>query len=121
MKFAPKVARKSQGCTCDAVKEHILQEMQVKLVNGKDIADDLRKGSNDRISDEKPKRHKAAKIEMTGEKNAVNVAEAAEERRIDQDGLDIECRVRLEKHTKKEKTYKENKCKAFTIMCNYCN
>ena len=40
---------------------------------------------------------------------------------MDQDGLDIECRVKLEKHTQTEKTYAENKCKTFTIACDYCN
>ena len=44
MKFAPKVAGKSQGCTYDAVKEHILCETQEKLVNGQDIASNLREG-----------------------------------------------------------------------------
>lgn len=29
--------------------------------------------------------------------------------------------MKLEKYTEKEKTYKENRYKAFTIIYNYCN
>lgn len=90
MKFTPKVAGKSQGYTYDTVKEHILQEVQGNLVNSKDLTDNLRKGSDNGISDNKPIRLKAAKIEIDGENTPLKIAEAAEERRIDQDGLDIE-------------------------------
>lgn len=44
-----------------------------------------------------------------------------EEQRINQDGLDIEHCVKLEKHAHIEKAHKENKHKAFMIICNCCN
>ena len=47
MKFTPKIAGKSQGYTYETVKEHILQETQKTLVNGEDIASNLRKGEDD--------------------------------------------------------------------------
>ena len=121
MKFTPKIAGKSQGYTYETVKEHIPQETQKTLVNGEDIASNLRKGEDTGISDTKPVRAKAVKIEITESMSAAAMANAAEERRMEQDGLDIECRVRLERHTDKEKTYDENKCKAFTIIHTYCN
>ena len=97
MKFTLKVAGKSQGYTYDTVKEHILQEIQEKLINGQELASNLREGVDKGISEQKLSRLKAPKIEIIGNVTAEKRKDAAEERRINQEGLDIKYRVKLEK------------------------
>ena len=121
MKFTPKLAGQYQGYTYDTVKEHILQEIQRNLENGEDLADNLREGTDHGIKRSKPNRHLAPKQEITEPVTEIKRMEAAEERRIIQEGLDIEYKVELEKHSEREKIYEMNKYKAFTIIYNYCN
>ena len=45
MEFAPHTAGEHQTVTCDAVKEHILQEMQKDLKHGYDTVESLRTGT----------------------------------------------------------------------------
>ena len=98
MKFTPKVARKSQGHTYDAVKEHIPKEIQKELLNGKDVVDNLRAGADSGIKESEPTRKKSPKIEVIRELLDIKRMEAAEEQRIDQEGPDMDCRVESEKH-----------------------
>ena len=54
MEFTPHIAGNHQTVTYDAVKEHILQELQKDLKHGYDIVKCLREGSNGGIPIMKP-------------------------------------------------------------------
>ena len=93
MKFTPKLAGVNQGYTYDAVKEHILQEIQKDLENGEDLADNLREGKDHGIKQSRPTWYRAPKIKIKGEVTEMKRLEANEEQRIVQEGLDIDYRV----------------------------
>ena len=56
MEFTPQIAGKHQSITFDAVKEHILQEIQTTLKNCLDLAVTLRSGTDTGIPEGKPVR-----------------------------------------------------------------
>ena len=56
MEFTPHTIGKHQTVTFDAVKEHILQKLQIDLDDGHDIVECLRKGINTGIPLAKPER-----------------------------------------------------------------
>ena len=56
MEFTPYMLGKHQVVTFDAVKEQILQKLQIKLEDGHDIVDCLRAGKNEGIPLTRPKR-----------------------------------------------------------------
>ena len=58
------MAGKSQGLTCDTVKELAPQELQKMLRNSEDIADNPRKEEDMEIKDAKPKQKIVVKKEM---------------------------------------------------------
>ena len=63
MEFAPHAAGKHQSATCDAAKEHVLQELQTDSDFGHDLADNLRDGADNGMLVAKPERGKAIKTE----------------------------------------------------------
>ena len=70
MLFMPKKVSKIQGCTCKTVKEYFLNELQKDLEHGEDLATNLRKGEDTRITLEEPTREIAKKQNMTAEEKA---------------------------------------------------
>ena len=103
MEFTPQIAGKHQSLTFDAVKEHILQEIQTKLKNGSDLAVNLRRGTDTGMPEEKPVREIAKPDTLTkfikaeegtiAEMAEINLAlqkAEDEELAIEQKGLDME-------------------------------
>lgn len=117
------MAGKSQGHTCNTLKEHTLQEIQKTLKNGKVIADDLQKGVDAGINVTKPTREIIFKQKMADiiKNNHVKSADAAEQPLMCQKELDIEYKTDSEAYKDKDFIYKANKCKVLTTTHNYCN
>ena len=82
MEFAPHAAGKHQLVTCDAVKEHTLQELQKDPRHGHDLAQCSRKGVNTGTPMVKPIRQ----IEVKG-------GQSDKEMKIIQDGHDMEWQI----------------------------
>ena len=123
MKFMTNVAGKSQGLTYDTVKDHILQNIQKTLKNGEDLAQALRLGSDDGISEEKPIRHMAAKLEIVKgkEKDENYLASLKYNQKVDQEGLDMEYQINLTTWKNKKATYTANKYKAYAQIYDFCH
>ena len=82
MEFIPHTAGKHQSVTCDTVKEHMMQELQMELRHGHDIVKNLRDGTNKGVPITKPTRQ----LEASGQ-------QTAEEQKIIQDGHDMEWQI----------------------------
>ena len=109
-KFYPHtVGSQQQSVTYDTVKDHIIQYVQKTYKNGIDIAESLEKEVLKDLTPLEPTR-----------KISVNADAAAKQ--LEQDGFDIEFKVKIEEHLKRVQQLEENTTKAYALIySNYCN
>ena len=109
MKFATQdqMSKGNYG-TYNSVKECIIQEVQKKYRHGSDIAKSIRDGKLVDLSIDEPTR----KLSNKG---------TAEEKAIDQDGLNIRYQEELRVHLDRKSVLHENQSKAFSlVLSTYC-
>ena len=111
MEFVPHIMDKYQTVTYDAVREHILQEMQIDLRNGHEIIECL--GTEKKNYQETKPVWQIAVSEGTS-----NTAEAMKHR---QDSYNFEFNIQFKEWVNREGLFKENTYKAYSIIFGYCN
>ena len=134
MEFTPQIAGKHQSIMFDAVKEHILQEIQTTLKNGSDLAVNLRSGIDTGIPEVKPVREiakpdpilKYVKTEVGTDEELAAIGQTLQEAEdaelaIEQKGLDMEFGMDLKEWKIRKKIYAENMFKAYSIIWGFCN
>ena len=124
MEFTPHTIGRHQLVTFDAVKEHILQELQIDLQHGSDIVDNLRSGVDKGIPLIKPKRKlgpKTKKKKVKDGEDPVEVETAPDERKILQQGHDMEWSMAMKEYNIRKGVYEENTDTAYGIIFSYCN
>ena len=118
MEFTPHTIGRHQPVTFDAVKEHILQELQIDLKHGRDIVDNLRSGVDEGIPLLKPIRKLEPKMKKKQTKESedlVEVETAPEERKILQQGHDMEWSMAMKEYNTRKGEYEENINTAYGI------
>ena len=110
MKFYPHtVGSQQQSVTYDTVKDHIVQYVQKTYKHGIDIAESLDKEVIKDLTTLTPGRR-------------VSVIADADRKKVEQEGFDIEFKIRMEEHIKRVQQLEENKTKAYALIySNYCN
>ena len=107
-KFCPHGSgAQQQSVTFDAVKDHIVQQVQKTCKNGIDIAKMLDKEQIKDLSTLKPAR-------------AISVKTDSTEREVEQEGFDIEHKVLIEEHHKRVLQLEEKKTKAHALIFSTC-
>ena len=108
MKFFPHaVGAQQQSVTCDAVKDHIAQCVQKNCKNGIDIAQSLDEETMKDLTTLRPVRQTSVKPDE-------------EDKTLEQDGFDIEYKVKMQEHLKRVQQLEENKTKAHALIYSNC-
>ena len=109
IKFFPHtVGSQQQSITYDTVKDHITQYVQKTYKYGIDIAESLDKEERKDLTTLIPRRKVSVKTEEA-------------EKKVEQEGFDIEFKILMEEHIKRVQQLDENISKAYALIySNYC-
>ena len=109
-KFYPHgYGREKQTLSYDSVKDHIIQEVQKTMKNGKDIAETLRKGTMFNIDAKRPSR-------------ALSTKSNEDEKKADQVGLDMMYQAEIDTWVLRKAQFEDNLNKTYSlIMSKYCS
>ena len=113
MEFAPHTAGKHQSVTCETVKEHTMQKLQIEPRHGLDLVKCLRDGADNGVPMTKPVRQTQAFGGQTAEEQF--------DQKLAQDGHDMDCQLDRKEFSVRKNTHDENVSEACAIMFGCCN
>ena len=107
MQFAPQTFGRSNAPTCATVKEHTLQLIQKTCTNGHDVATALGSGAD-------------VDFDLTKPVRKVSQQKQPEDKKFEQDGLDIEFQEEFKRHMDRKDDHRKNVLKACALILSHC-